>query len=1234
MQSRDQCENGTPLLLPSLRLFIPPLRLVSAAMWQVVLQGHVQDYGMLEEFVTTVTEIVPELLSSSQRAQLILGLRARLVLELFRMEQTPDLQNIRQHLDRIRSLTSTDDSESNDAEVELTESNFVQLVESLMKDPSERENFFQDVFPVEFGPQYDTAIQMLMLEFLTRLEKLLPIPDLEQTASLLNAVPSALEQCVQSVPDPRQLRTLLQYHRKLGHVESVGGSPTSFGDSIISSLSLRPYVRVVSAPDVASDTRSEKMHSEGTEAAEMSESQPEGSVGLVAADDVPRCIITEQGFAMDMQSAVVEIDSQAVTSLNSLRISRFQPLKRSKRLQIKKMCSKGRNPSVVRISHKGRKPNKADSCGRPVKQLSPSNVLPTLKKSFKRAQFSKTCEVCGKTFTRVTAMKRHQLTHTGDLKFKCLLCEKQFRDGHNLKRHQRRVCEKDLQLSDGGKDDKEIPQPSTSKSPNTSSVKTSPPGTSTQGPLDTKTCSVCGRFFARTSSLVRHMSSHSKERPFKCVNCDKRFKYSYDLRKHRRGLCKKMTRRDLLQNGDPNVTEPKGGPHLEKGVLSTAENQTQVDCNTCNVCGKILTCTSSLVRHMSSHSKERPFKCANCDKRFKYAYDLKKHQRELCKKMTPGDLSQDGGQNMAEPNGNPQPEVFLGIAENQTQVDSRTCQVCGKILTFASQMERHLKSHSRARPYNCATCERSFKYKDSLKKHQEILGHEGILEDFDQGVEEQQAELNTESYNPLLTKENDTVASTTDGNPGEAPKPHTCTVCGKVLDCAGHLATHMRSHSEERPYQCVHCDHRFKYMQSLNQHQKYTCKANREETSQVTEQQRVEDSCKSSACNINAPESTDELQLVHWCKKCGKSFDDICSWKQHQENVCKEEKGKEVFKCETKKVVFKCDDCGKDFKGSRYLRTHKRIHSPFYCSDCGRVLPNSIAFERHKLVQHKEIQCTMCEKTFTLLGRLRDHYLHQHKFTGPYPCSQCEKTFIELRYLVEHETIHSGEFPYQCSVCQKKFRTAKSLTLHSRKHTGEKPFLCWQCGKSYKDHGNLAAHMGTHSEEKPFSCSQCEMTYRTKIQLNTHIEQVHDGVRYTCSICGKQFLKAVSVKRHELTHTGERPWPCSYCTKTFITANERRLHERYHTGERPYKCQECGKSFVQSCFLKSHQRLHTGERPFACSICDKSFRLNYHKQRHEQTHTGKNKPHVCGECGLAFTQRKRLTEHQRTHSLN
>uniref|UniRef100_A0A4W5L5V5 TERF1-interacting nuclear factor 2 N-terminal domain-containing protein n=1 Tax=Hucho hucho TaxID=62062 RepID=A0A4W5L5V5_9TELE len=285
MQSQDPWENGPPLLLPSLHLFIPPLRLVSAAMWQVVQRRDVHDYGMLEEFVTTVTEIVPELLSCSQRAQLVLGLRARLVLELCRIEQTLDLQNIQQHLDRIRSLTSTGEAESSNAEVELSESNFVELVESLLKDPSERENFYQDVFPVEFGPKYDTAIQMLMLEFLSRLEKLLPIPDLEQTASLLNAVPSALEKCVQFVPDPKQLRTLLQYHRKLGHLDSIR-TPSSFGDCILSSLSLPPYVRVVAAPDVDSDTQSESMNLEGMEARELMENRTKEIDVLVPADKV------------------------------------------------------------------------------------------------------------------------------------------------------------------------------------------------------------------------------------------------------------------------------------------------------------------------------------------------------------------------------------------------------------------------------------------------------------------------------------------------------------------------------------------------------------------------------------------------------------------------------------------------------------------------------------------------------------------------------------------------------------------------------------------------------------------------------------------------------------------------------------------------------------------------------------------------------------------------------------
>uniref|UniRef100_A0A674BPV1 Zinc finger protein 709-like n=1 Tax=Salmo trutta TaxID=8032 RepID=A0A674BPV1_SALTR len=195
---------------------VPPLRLVSAAIWQTVQQRQVMDYGMLEEFVTMVTEMVPELLNHSQRAQLILGLRARLVLELCCSKPITDLQTIQPHLDRIQTLTPLWGTQATDAEVGLSESNFLGLVQTLLKDPDEREHFFQDVFPVEFGPSYDEAIQKLVWQFLSRLEK-----SYRGTMDLtFSNVPSVLEECVESVSHPQELKTLLQYHRDLGLLDN------------------------------------------------------------------------------------------------------------------------------------------------------------------------------------------------------------------------------------------------------------------------------------------------------------------------------------------------------------------------------------------------------------------------------------------------------------------------------------------------------------------------------------------------------------------------------------------------------------------------------------------------------------------------------------------------------------------------------------------------------------------------------------------------------------------------------------------------------------------------------------------------------------------------------------------------------------------------------------------------------------------------------------------------------
>lgn len=65
------------LPLSSLRLLVPPVQLVSAALWEIVKQGAVMYYGLLEEFITSVLETVPELLTYTEKVQLVMGLRAR-----------------------------------------------------------------------------------------------------------------------------------------------------------------------------------------------------------------------------------------------------------------------------------------------------------------------------------------------------------------------------------------------------------------------------------------------------------------------------------------------------------------------------------------------------------------------------------------------------------------------------------------------------------------------------------------------------------------------------------------------------------------------------------------------------------------------------------------------------------------------------------------------------------------------------------------------------------------------------------------------------------------------------------------------------------------------------------------------------------------------------------------------------------------------------------------------------
>ncbi|XP_074554969.1 TERF1-interacting nuclear factor 2 [Halichoeres trimaculatus] len=254
-------DKDASLPFAALQLLAPPVRLVSAALWKVMKQRDVMQYGVVEEFVTSACETVPGLLTVRHQGKLALGLRGRYILEL--LSSKPDENVIKANLERIRapaalSLSSAS-VQKRDVKILRTIESFHSLVHMLLTDAAERAQFFKEEFPAEYGPEFDQELEKLLWEFLIRVDQLLPVPNLAQTVAWLSDAPPVLEECARAATQPQLLKVLLHHQTCLGHLETAASLPPNMGDSILNSLSLPPSGKVPSnQPTGAKTTRGDK----------------------------------------------------------------------------------------------------------------------------------------------------------------------------------------------------------------------------------------------------------------------------------------------------------------------------------------------------------------------------------------------------------------------------------------------------------------------------------------------------------------------------------------------------------------------------------------------------------------------------------------------------------------------------------------------------------------------------------------------------------------------------------------------------------------------------------------------------------------------------------------------------------------------------------------------------------------------------------------------------------------
>ncbi|XP_056604625.1 zinc finger protein 571 [Triplophysa dalaica] len=738
--------------LSSLRLLVPPLRLTSALMWQIVQDKNVEQFGKLEEFVSVMTNLVPEILSKRQRATLIVGLRAKMILEMCRGELPADLQTVKSH---IQCIKTTDLLKVNDSEMENLQDSVLQLVLSLLEDSFKREYFFQEVFPVEYGPDFDKALQVLVGFFLSRLEQLLPVLNFKQVSLLLSCHPAELDACVNSVCKSQDLLSLLQTD-VCGTLEK-NVLPSIVEDRIVSSLSLPPIshsaiinqhnddgkLQVPVCPDnllikehsVVQETKTsdpnvqDEGSSSGSVVQETKTSDPYvQDVGSSVSSESSECSRDRGGEketnsnAYELQKSNAEEPNVPSSTTNAHRV--FQaavPLQPPTLDTFPNKPSKG-------FHYAGRTVHKCQQCTNYFiyrTDLLKHQEIHTMEGGHK-------CPQCGQVFSDLTQLASHRITGCNARVFECVKCTAHFRSLRTLYRHNRVHKEK-----------------------------------------TTHKCPECGRLFTSLSRLVGHRRVHkspSIKRSYNCKQCSETFG------SYRASLIHQKIHK--VKDVRPSKPEQQPGKcrfcdltfSVDSELRSHLKTHAEFRPYICDQCGKCFSANSSLLAHLSNHTGEKPLLCSQCGKRFYSKIQLKSHMRchsgerphicPYCNKQF--SLS-----------GNLKIHIRIHTGEKPY-----VCHQCGKGFVSAGCLQVHLRSHTGEKPYQCKICGKKFVVSSHLTAH--MCFHTGerphcCLQCGKRFI--RRYDLSKHMYTHI----------------GKRPFP--CPLCSKAYTCRTHLNRHMKSHS-------------------------------------------------------------------------------------------------------------------------------------------------------------------------------------------------------------------------------------------------------------------------------------------------------------------------------------------------------------------------------------------------------------------------------------------------------